>query len=86
MTILINNKKEMSRNVVFNSSLHSSAIIYDLLFLFISIVAPKMMRTFESKAAMMMALSEDGPKQRIPLTVSYRTRNTALEILPGQLI
>lgn len=60
--------------------------MYDLLFYVVAVVAPKMMHTPGSKMAQMVAFDEDSPKQRTPFTVSYKSRNIALQMLPGLFI
>lgn len=89
MNILINNKKERWEDVVFDSN-YSIAINYDLLFLNVSIVAPKMMATSKTNMPVMVALNEDSPKHRVPLTVrserqneKHSTRDLSWTISPG---
>lgn len=79
MNILINNKKaKVGKYIFFSlhfSTYYSNAINYDLLFLIVSIVAPKMMNTPMSKMPLMRAFDEASPKQRVPLTVRAELQN-----------
>lgn len=75
MNILINPENERWGNVSFESTYYSSVIDYDLCFLIVSVVAPKMMRTPMSKMPLMVALDENSPKQHVPLTVRSELQN-----------